>query len=606
MFKQNDVIKQLVDAQMFSELDAALARFFLDAGEHLSVAVFAGYVSNQLSAQQSCVEIPLEGQPLHPVYDFSGSLAEQLSASSLVSDTLGNAPLVIEDNRVYLQRIWQYESRLAEQICALAGKQDESDSVSLAAHLNQLFAAQQDGHETDWQRVAVAMAACQRLAVITGGPGTGKTTTVTKLLALLQAQQQSTGKRLNIVLAAPTGKAAARLSESINGAIDRLPSQYRDLLHSDATTLHRLMGSIPGSSHFRHDNNNPLNLDVLLIDEASMVDLPLMSKIFDALPDHAKVVLLGDKNQLASVEVGSVLNDLCEFNQNQTAFDSRFACQLKAVIQDALPEVKHQVSRLQNNIVVLQKSHRFDAQGGIGQLATAVLNNQPQTISAIFAQHQAQLIWHKVLGHKQLLDRLTPQLDAYFDALNRDDIDAAFEALLAQQVLCATRKGQLGVENINRLVEEMLLQRGWVNSVDGLYQGRALMVTENDHQQGIFNGDIGIVWPNQQGLLKVWFIAEHGQLRQILPSRVPGAESLYAMTVHKSQGSEFKRVILCLPSDDEPGLQRGLNRELIYTAITRAKSQFELCSSAMVLHKSIGKHCKRASGLAQRLGVANA
>jgi exodeoxyribonuclease V alpha subunit len=538
----------------------------------------------------------------------------------------------MQSGQLYLQRYWQYESQLGYIIREKSAKSIDLDIPSAKMLLASLF-PNDEGISIDWQKIAVCIAASQSLSFITGGPGTGKTTTVTKLLALLQglAANKSTAKNrkiLNIQLVAPTGKAAARLTESISAAKLKLPAALQANLPEQCQPIHRLLGARPQSPYFKADADHPLHLDVLVLDEASMVDLPLMAKLFAALPKDAQVVLLGDQDQLASVETGSVLSDICAASfqvDNQdaplTVYSEQMQHQLEKLtavaqgVNTTMPAVDNkQQSVIRDNVVKLVKSHRFKDNSGIGQLAKQIKAGQVAQCLKLLKNDQftdinwyqptqttPQTVANEIL--KSLITQLLPVYQQYTQAVQQGDLPKAFGYLHQQQVLCAQKSGYWGVAQLNVLIESELHKQGLIDNSKDFYVGRPVMLSKNDHQLKLFNGDIGIVMPdpNNPLLTKVWFYTPEGELRGLLPSRLPSLETLYAMTIHKSQGSEFESVYLCLPPITPNNQGRGLNRELIYTGLTRAKRHFMLFAEAKALSLSLTQQCVRGSGLAERL-----
>ncbi|AOY89407.1 exodeoxyribonuclease V subunit alpha [Marinobacter salinus] len=593
-----------------------------------------------------------------------------LDKAQAVSDGSLTTPLVLNETRLYLRRFWRYEQRIAEGIQArLAMSSPLQDAHSdmattLGLALTALFGPPVD---IDFQRLACALAARSRFSVITGGPGTGKTTTVVKLLAALQAiagkSGQRGGRKHRIRLAAPTGKAAARLNESIGGAVSRLPlSQLPgnvtpDDIPTRVTTLHRLLGSRPDTRRFRHNRDNLLLVDILVIDEASMIDMDLMASVFDALPATAQLILLGDKDQLASVDAGAVLGELC-----QRAADAHYtpetSCWLEAITGHSIPDNLSDASGqpLDQAVAMLRKSHRFSEDSGIRTLAEAVntdtldagilracrdgefddviwLNGrnptpEPSNALAMICSHavsgtpeafreqgRGRIANHQPLpppvGYHQYLSLLNNhELDERSPRVDWDSLALqVLEAFSDFQILCALRKGPWGVEGINDLVARHLLAEKHITRAEGWYPGRPVLVTGNDYNLGLMNGDVGITFSvpwdrNQQGepkdTLRVAFPATDGSdgIRWISPSRLQQLETVYAMTVHKSQGSEFNHTCLVLPDRLSP----IMTRELIYTGITRARNWFSLITGdASVLRDSVHQQVRRASGLAQRL-----
>ncbi|MCO7229395.1 exodeoxyribonuclease V subunit alpha [Halomonas sp. CnH100-B] len=706
------------------DLDRALVRFLAseapDAPTLLLLA--AALASHQLGRGHVCLDInatlnapdfalslPPEGDDLTDPPLLPSDVLATLTLSEwqaalhhplLTSEGPGNTPLVVvtthsasgsPNTRLYLRRYWQYEQSLHQHIAArLEATDTESTSTEgqrgrpihwatgdashpglLPQALNILF-KQSSG--LDWQKTACALAARSRFGIITGGPGTGKTTTVVRLLALLQTLQlaQQPSQPLRIRLAAPTGKAAARLNESIAGQVNALPlAELATLLseHSPAaaaseiaiptevTTLHRLLGARPDTRHFRHSAANPLALDVLVIDEASMVDIEMMAATLSALPAHAQCILLGDKDQLASVEAGSVLGDLCR-RADAAHYTPATAEWLAQATGQPLPAefIDPAGQPLDQAITMLRVSHRFNEHSGIGQLAKAI--NQPghaqserekqQAVTAVL-RHGYPDIHHLVMNDGTALDKLvihgSPNGFAgngegrtdhegqpiapptgyhhYLNVLqaqrprgesfegNQTAFDAwASEVLSAYshfQLLCALRKGPWGVEGLNQRIASTLRSEKLLYGSDytlekGWYEGRPVLVTKNDYGLKLMNGDIGITLavPDprnpQQKLLRVAFPTSDTEkpIRWVLPSRLHAVETVFAMTVHKSQGSEFLHTALLLP----PTLNPILTRELVYTGITRAREWLTVVEAKRgVLHEAVVREVVRVSGV---------
>jgi len=494
----------------------------------------------------------------------------------------------------------------------------------------------------DGQKIACALALRGRLTIVTGGPGTGKTYTAARLLVLLHALHRAPGP-LRVALAAPTGKAAARLRQSIEAALAGLRSQFAGDATIDglptappARTLHALLGTRPGTRRFRHDAANPLPLDLLFVDEASMVHLEMMDALLDALPPTARLVLLGDKDQLASVEAGAVMGDLCAGSAAEPhPYDAGTVRWLQALTGEMLPapaivEPSAASGRaLAQQTATLRTSHRFA--GDIGALARAV--NRADTAAAVALLRQAadgDAAWLEARapdvavrlalegrghahahgdahahadadghaeghagGYRAYLDELArrPEDPARFDAWARGVL-RLFEQF---RVLCAVREGPWGVAGLNAAIERALAARGWLPRRGEWYEGRPVMVTRNDPSLGVFNGDIGLVL-RQAGAgapLRAFFL-DGEALRSVSVSRLADVETAFAMTVHKSQGSEFAHVALVLPEADSP----VLTRELVYTGITRARQAFTLVAADLRgIETAIGRRTRRLGGL---------
>ncbi|WP_414502843.1 exodeoxyribonuclease V subunit alpha [Zymobacter sp. IVIA_5232.4 C2] len=629
-------------------LDRHFVHFLREHGERDVVALLsAAWVSHQLGRGHICLDLsqalsdpdavlslpPQDGRALQytdttvmpsrllPSFGIASltQWLERLQASLIVAVPDADAPerlsaaapLVLDGTRLYLRRMWQAEGGVARDLAQRMTRHNAAMPDATQA-LTALFGPPQDIGIDD-QRVACALALQQRLTIISGGPGTGKTTTVTRLLALLQQQALATqGRPLHIRLVAPTGKAAARLSSSIAGAAASLACDAAviDSIPSEAGTLHRLLGARPDTRHFRHDREHPLMLDVLVVDEASMVDLDLMHALLQALPDDARLILIGDRDQLSSVEAGAVLGELCERSEGFSTDVARRLVALSGQRQLMTKEVVSapvddpSTSPLRDHVVTLRHSYRFKADSGISALAKAVNDGSYKALRACWQAGYDDIEFH-VLNEKQplaLIKRAAHEYHAYLALVSSGaspwDVLQAFNRF---QVLCALRRGPTGVEGMNEAITQRLTKDGHIDGRKQWYIGRPVMVTRNDPQLGLYNGDIGIALPDPQseGRLRVFFpAAEEGTVRAIMPGRLNDIETVFAMTVHKSQGSEFDRVLLVLPGQPNP----IMTRELLYTGITRAK---RFCSIAtthpVVLERTAHHRVQRASHLRARL-----
>ncbi len=558
-------------------------------------------------------------------------------------------PFVLQQHRLYLYRYWHYEQQISgfirlglDRTAALRQQLQPSAVRSLLSTLfptpisPQGQAAAQAQPETDWQQLACAMAATSSMAVITGGPGTGKTTTVVKLLLLLQQLAMQQGQPLSIVLAAPTGKAAARLSLSVSQALTRLgpifsiSPELSAQIPAKAQTLHRLLGSGPDRASFRFHADEPLPLDVLVVDEASMVDVALFAAMLAALPAHARLILLGDKDQLASVEAGAVMAELCRdadvggYSQATADWFSQLTGQSMAAQYLAAT-----TTALEQQVVMLRTSHRFAAHSGIGQLAAAVNQGDVAQTRAILQQPPADVAWLTCspdsaefaffLLHGNVVNATQQGFAAYLAKVQQAPASSASvqvyddwaQDVLTEfarfQLLAAVRQGPYGVEQLNQRVAAVLAKQHLIPRTEGWYPGRPVMVVQNDYSTGLMNGDVGLCLPRYElnngkpelRLRVVFPGAEAGQqVRWILPSRLPQVETVYAMTVHKSQGSEFQHAVLILPEQGSA----LLSRELVYTGITRAAQQFSLlCADPAVLSQAVLQKTERSGGLRLQL-----
>lgn len=561
-----------------------------------AVLACAALCSEALAAGDVCLPLArVAGRRPWAEFDFAlpplAELRVLLSGSVLVGAPGRFAPLILEGERLYLARYQAYEQRLAERLLALSAERPAVDEALLSESLARLFAFNQQ--QPDWQRLAAAQAVRRRLAVISGGPGTGKTTTVVRLLAALL--EQPGGERLAIGLAAPTGKAAARMAEAIRNAKADLPlaDHLKALLPEEARTLHRLLGSRGDSPAVRHDAARPLALDVLVVDEASMVDLALMAKLVDALPPQARLILLGDKDQLAAVEAGAVFAELCEGR----GFDAEAAAELQRITGQTVP-VETPRSALGDAVVLLTHSHRFAGDSGIGELARRINTGDAAGTLNLLRESRTDLAWQAEPSQVALLERLEQGYAPYLKAARRGDPTEAFATFNAFRALTAQREGPWGVGGLNEALEARIKRRYSLAERERWYPGRAVMVRQNDYALGLFNGDIGLCLAGEHGL-RVYFEGEDG-FRAFAPARLPSHDSAFAMTVHKSQGSEFSEVLLALPESPSP----LLTRSLFYTGITRAKHKVEIWGLPARLAEAVNTKAERAAGLAQRLGVS--
>ena len=505
--------------------------------------------------------------------------------------------LVCDERRLYLSRHYQAEGRVVHAVRSRCQLRDLP--IGLAGELAaDLFPSRT---QPDWQRVAAINCALHRFGVITGGPGTGKTWTVTRMLALhllLAAQTQPEAPLPRLRLAAPTGKAAARLTESLRAALDSLPlpAALRAAMPAEAVTLHRLLGA-GRDGRPRYHAGRQLPADIVVVDEASMIDLGLMTQLVAALPEQAALYLVGDRDQLASVEAGSVFADLCGEapeagnHFSPTLFSRLLGEGLASLSQDsgmAVPD---------DQVVRLAQVHRFDESAGIGQLAEAVRRGDGAAVMALREAPPPGLSWPAPARQALVdtaADALAPVLMLARQQAAPAEVLAAFGRF---RLLCAQRRGPLGAETFNALITRALRVRGLCGN-QPWFPGRAVLLTRNDWSQGLFNGDAGValVDPADQQL-KVVFATADGSLRWVPPVRLPAFEDAWAMTIHKSQGSEFEQVMVVLPERDSP----LLGRELLYTGITRARESVAVVASEAVLGLTLARRIQRRSGLAARL-----
>jgi exodeoxyribonuclease V alpha subunit len=605
MERPEQMLWRLLEQRLIAPLDLHFARFMLEqAGRgDAGLALAAALTSAARGEGHVCLNLPsLAARPL-----LAGTVDELMTpslddwrAGLLQSGVVGRPgawqPLILDTgDRLYLHRYWDYEQRVGRSLLRRASALAEGiEEESLKQGLDDLFAEEGEAGEVAWQKIAGATAVLQRLCLISGGPGTGKTSTVVRILALLR--QQPGGAGLRIALAAPTGMAASRLQQSIRSSKRRLPlaAEVLEAIPEQALTLHRLLGVRRGGTGFRHHRENPLPLDLLLLDEASMVDLSLMAHLLDALPERSRLIMLGDRDQLASVEAGAVLGDLC---QGCEGAGEAFSGRLRALTGEPLA-ASASPAPLRDQVVILRRSYRFGPHSAIGRLAAAINQGQAERALQLLRarSEDAEIGWSRedaavvaARHYARLFDRL------------REGAPVAelFEILRAFRLLCALRGGPQGVERMNRLITRQLVATGKLGSAGEWYPGRPLMVTRNDYDLGLYNGDVGMVLPHpdEPQQLAVAFPDGDASTRWVAPARLSACETVFAMTVHKSQGSEFDQVLLLLPEQSSP----VLCRELIYTAVTRARKRFSLAGSEAVLQQAVARSLVRHSGLQELL-----
>ena len=605
---------------LFSEIDIHFARFVtrFSAGENPDIFLGAALVSRATGNGDICLDLESTAESL--LFESQeGSEAtmcppldrwrQQLLSSPAVGRPGEACPLILDDrNRLYLYRYWEYEKKLRDFILQRTeGEMQDFNPRKLKQAIHRLFPAEKS-QEIDWQKVAAVVAILKRFSVVTGGPGSGKTFAIAGILALFL---ESTHRvKPTIYLAAPTGKAAARLADSIKAAKQRLDcsDSIKNAIPDEVYTIHRLLKPITDTPYFQRNADNPLAADIVVVDEASMVDLALMSKLGQAMAPEARLLLVGDKDQLASVEAGSVLGDICG-HQSIHRFSKGFLRIFEEVTQTSLDEsvqVPESKSSLQDCITVLQRSFRFAPDSGIGGLSRLV-NRGKADASLVYLQNPAEksVLWHAVSFDENLFrDIKRIIVKGYRKYLTIRDPALAMNNFSQFKILCALKVGPFGVDAVNALAEQTLEREGLIapgqRESYPWYPGRPVMITKNDYNLGLFNGDIGITLadPKLPGdALYVYFPDVGGEFKRFPPQRLSEHETVYAMTVHKSQGSEFDHVTLLLPERDYP----LLTRELIYTALTRARQTVSIWGTMSVLKAAITRSLERTSGLRDAL-----
>ena len=601
-------LDSLQKSGLFSPLDLHFARFMekLSTGSSEELVLVAALVSRSTREGHICFDLssqrplPVSEAGERVVFPEAGKWGKKLRQSGVVGGPGDHRPLILDPKgRLYLYRYWEYQEELAKGIKNRIGDESRvSEMESLRQGLMKIFPAA-NGGGIDWQKVAAFAAARRRFCVIVGGPGTGKTTTVAKILALLM--EQSSPQRLRTALVSPTGKGAARLQETMKKVKENLACEesVKALIPDSASTIHRLLGSATGSPYFRFNAQNHLPVDAVVVDEASMVDLALMSKLVQALPSQARFILLGDKDQLSSVEAGAVLGDICDTGHLHP-FSNTFCAEIRKTTGYEIKGVKA-APGMSDSTVQLTRSYRFGDESGIASVSRSVNEGDADTALRILQdERHGDMQWKPLPSPRSLpgalKDRALEEFNYLFKA---KDPHGVFQRLDRFRILCALREGPFGVNAINFVVEHLFREQKLIRGEGRWYRGRPVLITQNDYNLRLYNGDVGIVLPDPgaEGELRVFFQAPDGTLRAFHPVRLPEHETVYALTVHKSQGSEFDRLLLILPDRDSP----ILTRELIYTGFTRAREGVEVWGHEKVFREAVGRRTIRASGLRDAL-----
>ena len=604
------LLRALQQAGALRALDDALARTLrrldpstpdevLAAAALASLAVANGHAGFDPAAPRQLVDAEI-------AWPDADAWMQALAASRFVatpassSEEAEAAPLVLEHGLLYLRRYREYERRLALQLRRIAARVVPETAIERVAPLfATLFPA---AHEGDHQARAAALALRRALLLVTGGPGTGKTTTIAKLLAVRIAQANASQQpTLRIALAAPTGRAADRMADSLRRAVAQMAAHgieaaWLDALPAQASTLHRLLGTIPDSPRFRHHADHPLPFDIVVVDEASMVDLPLMCKLTEAVAHGAQLILLGDADQLPSVEAGDVLAAILHAAGAGDALAPDDARALHALLGDAPHDAE--ADGLHGHRVHLIRGYRQSEALDLAPLAEAVRGGDAEAALALLRNGELS----NVHFHEGIDDPLQarPGLLAHWRGLAAaGDPALALQQASRLRLLTALREGPQGARGLNARIEAALSGRR-IGAPPAWFPGRLLLVVENSYRHGLFNGDVGICLADAAGTPLAWFPGSDG-VRAFHPAALPAHESAFAMTVHKAQGSEFEEVWLQLPRADS----RVLSRELVYTGLTRARTVLHVAGSADVIAAALGRHAGRVSGLGWRLGAAD-
>ena len=601
--------------------------YFFKAHESLQPLAYAA--SKSLAEGSICVDTSIDPKKI-----FDGYLGEEkiekliprlfIEDSSLIGSELDlKKPFVLHGDNFYITRYFNYETKIIEGIKSLinSGEGEKSQrlkKLKISPEFQKLVKNRDNKLDTDWQLVATAMAFINNFSIITGGPGTGKTTTVAKILGLLYEKDPE----LVVRLAAPTGKAAMRMKESLS-TNDQISTELKGKISElKPFTLHRLLGPRRQSPYFKHNSENPIEADVIIVDEASMIDVALFSKLISAIGPETRLILLGDRNQLASVEAGSLLSDLCATVPRKNQFSREMSADLQNFIPDLNIETAQEDHFLQDHITELKYSWRFDKNPAFRKVSEAVIKNNQEEIKSWFGEEGLK-------GNIQIDPEYDEKLfndfiSSYEEYINREkptqeNIAEAIKKFNQHRILAVLRNGKNGVAGLNARVEKHLTKKKLIDTSSEFYEFRPVMVTRNHPDLNLFNGDIGIVRkdPDEPKKTRIWFLAEEQKaerteeeqkkeeqdeekrsVRGYSPALLTDVETVFAMTVHKSQGSEFEKVLLVMPKVPELPL---LTRELLYTGITRAKSQLLIQGTDEVILKAAEGQVKRASGITKRI-----
>ncbi|MBO2546022.1 exodeoxyribonuclease V subunit alpha [Salegentibacter sp. BDJ18] len=616
---------------------------FFKKKEEKSIQPYAYAVSKKLAQGSICLDLneiregeteqqedSLEEWREFHLSDLSSEdLKSQIADGNGISDLVGSEndvkkPFILHGDNFYITRYFNYETQIIESINSLISKgkldrQERLKDLKASPQLARLVEGKETSVEvgTDWQLLASAIAYLNNFTIITGGPGTGKTTTVAKVLSLLYEENP----KLIVKLAAPTGKAAMRMKESLaNNAM--VPSEFRkDISELKPYTIHRLLEYKHQSPYFKRNSENPVEADVIIVDEASMIDVALFAKLIAAVSPETRLILLGDQNQLASVEAGSLLGDLCNTVKNKNHFSENIFPDLKGILpQLDLKSNPKEDELLQDHLVELQHSYRFVKKPELGDLSKAMISNDIPTIEKFFDGNRDE---KAIIVDQEYKESICENFIKGFEAyISEKDVATAIEKLNELRILAVIREGNQGVAGLNARVEKYLAKKGKINLSQVFYENRPVIVTRNHSDLNLFNGDVGIVRKDKDGKMRIWFLDEEKQLdderkktetgadgaeskeavdkkvRSFSPGLLTDVETVFAMTVHKSQGSEFEKVLLVMPKSEELPL---LTRELLYTGITRAKEKLKIQGTKEIILKASEGRVMRASGITNRI-----
>ncbi|CAL4324337.1 exodeoxyribonuclease V subunit alpha [Buchnera aphidicola] len=599
------LLNQALKKKIINDIDFYFATYVATKNQP-AIMLAAACVSYTTNCGHVCLPIfNLENQLVFPkkekkftnkLWNLAGNpknWTKTLLNSNIVSYNTHLTPLVLLKNNLYLNYLWQAEKKVS---LFISSNKKEKINVKLSkTTLKSLFNEKND----NFQKIAVAMTIIWKITFIIGGPGTGKTTVVAKILLTLIRISK---KNIKIKLTAPTGKSAARLSESLTNALKKIklnPSE-KNMLPKHAITLHALLGISETNKKPFFNKNNLLNVDILIIDESSMIDLLLMEKLIDALPKKTKVIFLGDINQLPPVDPGTILKDI--YNNYHYAYSQKNKKILEHITECKIKTIDNlSNNKINDSICILKKKYRFNPISDISKLEEDLNKNKLNLVNKIFFNKYKNITHHEINDKKEYFNMINNIIKGYIEYLNYIKKDQNIKNIIKKfneyRVICAIKNGIYGIKKINIFIEEIMEKMNIIEFVrinnNIWYIGKPILITKNNKSLGLFNGDIGITLLDNKKILKIFFILPYNNIKIIPIELISEYETTWAMTIHKSQGSEFEHTVLILPNED----QKILTKELFYTAITRARNKLTIYSRKKILFKIIKRKNIRYSGL---------
>jgi exodeoxyribonuclease V alpha subunit len=583
---------------------------FAEYFEEQAIWPYAYMLSHKLTEGNICIPVDeVKANLGSSPYDSVMPTSDLAKYKKLVTlHTAGDAPFVLHNDRLYFQRYFKYETSIIEKLKSLIAAEANvvSDRITKLESQTDLIKTLTTNYDingltvkeqVDWQLVAVLQALLNNFSIITGGPGTGKTTTLAKLLIVLYALDPEA----KVALAAPTGKASMRMFESLKSStLPFSPETKAKIDNLKPSTIHSLLGYKKESVNFKYNAETPLPYNWVVVDEASMIDVPMFSKLLASLGNKCRIILLGDKDQLASVEAGSLLGDLCQTLPSLNMFSSTTAQWMNQFITEPARNIQPEFigahkQLLSSHIIELKYSHRFNSQGAIGKVSKAVIEGDLEGLKSLIGAPTASNVTFDFEYKEEILSKFVEGYEAY---INEHDKAEALKKLNQLRVLVAVRESNRGMKAINKFIELHLRKKGLLKPDGDFYENRPIMVTRNMYDLELFNGDTGILRKDDSGNIKAYFEDGKGGIKSVLPAYLTYSETVFAMTIHKSQGSEFSKVLVVLPEGTSNAL---LTRELLYTGITRAKDHITIQGKQDTIDYAVSTCVKRISGITGRI-----